>query len=214
MPMALLVAIAVLTVILHIGDLQHIAPMLPTSFLRWKECIRFFNSTNMNRSKNTLARALILPFVLICTRFELFPPASYWTEKLCGAGADHSFVTALLTAGVFGIYLILRALCVLCFKGKNIEKNEMSCARNCIYIFFICAVTFMFAASGICSLLSVNQSVTSNILLAVLAFVYGIGIIRKTQIFTHYRGYLAGILYLCTLEILPTGLLIVSGLIF
>lgn len=213
-PMGLTMAVAVLLVLLRIGDLQNIATMLPASFIRWKECISLYNAVSMNRSKNRVARAMILPFILICARFDLFPPAAGWARELGGTPAADPFITTLITAGVFAAYLILRELCVLCFKGRSVEKSRMSCARNCVYTFFISAVILLFAASGICSLLSVSQSVTRNVALAVLAFAYGICILRKTQIFTYYSGYLAGILYLCTLEILPTGLLIVSGFLF
>lgn len=213
-PMTLTIAVSVLLVLLRLGDLQSIATMLPASFVKWKECISLYNAVSLNRSKNNVARAMILPFVLFCTRHGLYPPVTHWTEELCGTASDRPFVATLITAGVFAAYLILRELCVLCFKGRSVEKSRMSCARNCVYTFFISAVILLLAASETCSLLSVSQAVTRNVALAVLAFVYGICILRKTQIFTYYSGYLAGILYLCTLEILPTGLLIVSGFLF
>ena len=213
-PMGLTMAVAVLLVLLRIGDLQNIATMLPASFIRWKECVSLFNSVSMNRSKNRVARAMILPFILICTRFDLFPPAAGWARELGGTPAADPFITTLIVAGVFAAYLILRELCIVCFKGKKIERTEMKCACNSVYIFFISAVTLMFLTSGICTLFAANQEVIRKILLWILAVVYSICLLRKTQIFAYYRGFLAGILYLCTLEFLPTGLLIVSSLLF
>lgn len=211
LPMSVTVAFAVLMIISRIADLQKFATMLPACFVRWKENVSLFNSVNINRSKNRFARVMILPFIIICARFDLYRPAAVWAERMFGTDP---FFKTLIVGGVFAAYLLLRELCVLCFRGKTTENSKIQCARNCVYTFFISAVILMLAAAGICSLFAVNQYITRKVLLWILAFTYTICLLRKTQIFAHYRGFLAGISYLCTLEFLPTGLLIVSSLIF
>jgi hypothetical protein len=63
-------------------------------------------------------------------------------------------------------------------------------------------------------LLDIPDADVRNAMLWVSAFIYALFLIRKTQIFSTSCSIFAAFLYLCALEMIPTGILVVSAIIF
>ena len=70
----------------------------------------------------------------------------------------------------------------------------------------------MLPTVGILALAGVNDLTVKTVILAETAFIYLVYLIRKSQILSMVCGPLQVFLYLCALEVLPTGLLVASAL--
>lgn len=193
-------AIILFEILCFLPALARVFTNILACLIKWKESVNLqMSSARLDR--NFAALGLIPVFIFICTYYHLYPK----TE-----GMD--FLPSLgYTSLVFAAYCLVRFLCRLIFRSARIEKDKYVCATASAYNFFIIATVLMGLTAAICNIFDVNGSV-KDILLWELIAVYAVLLLRKTQIFTYYRGFFSGILYLCTLEILPTALLVASVL--
>ena len=152
------------------------------------------------RSRNVASWAMTVPFILICSYYSIYP----WVHGL------PTLMNIAVTAGVFFIYLFIRKACQWIFKGHKISDSVWKSATQTPYTFFIICTIAMSLAVGICKLQGLEDNLVREILYWIGAVIYGICLIRKTQIFAYNRGIMSGILYLCTLEIIPGALLALS----
>lgn len=166
--------------------------------VRWKESVNLHASVSLSRMRDYAAWLLVPTFLLLCSEYDIYP--AVWTLE--------SWPSIARTSLVFAAYLLVRFLCNLVFKGKKIGNKDFFCAICCQRNFFVILVFIMALTFCICSASGLMHDTTGDILGWEIVVVYAVHLIRKTQIFAHYVGFLAGFLYLCTLEILPTGLLI------
>jgi hypothetical protein len=72
----------------------------------------------------------------------------------------------------------------------------------------------LIATGGVLSLVDVEISHIRTAMFWISGSIYTVFILRKTQIFLSSGSIFASFLYLCALEILPTGVLIASAVIF
>ena len=67
---------------------------------------------------------------------------------------------------------------------------------------------------GVMSFIEMDETVIRTAMLCVSALIYALFMLRKLQIFASGCSFFAAFLYLCALEILPTGVLVASAIIF
>ena len=79
------------------------------------------------------------------------------------------------------------------------------------YTFFILLMMLLLATVGILYLAGVDDLVISRFLLVETGIVYLIYVLRRGQILSVSCNPLTTFLYLCGLELLPTGLLVASA---
>ena len=82
------------------------------------------------------------------------------------------------------------------------------------YSFFIILTMLLLLTCGVSALFNINGEYARNAMLWISGLTYLLYLIRKLQIFNSFSSFFAGFLYLCVLEILPTGVLIASAVIF
>jgi hypothetical protein len=99
-------------------------------------------------------------------------------------------------------------------RGKKINQKTYRSACKSSHTFFIILTLLLMAMGGIMSFVNVAPMDIKNAMLWVSAAIYAVFLLRKTQIFTSSCSFFSGFLYLCALEILPTGALVASALIF
>lgn len=191
-----------LTCLLSLAALPSIAGIAPNLFgciAWWKENIHLNSSGHLKRARNRAGILLMPAFLLICSNYGVYPP----TETMDITSA------ILYNVHIFGVYLIIRFLCVSIFRNRdNIGANEYGCAVAAPFNYFIIACIFMALTSLVAEIAHIGTDWVRPLLRCELIVVYALCLLRKTQIFAYNRGFFSGILYLCTLEILPTGLLI------
>lgn len=182
-----------------------IFPSLATSLIRWKESQNIFSSIRLSRDRSAIALSLVIPFCLLVTRYGLYSPS--FLENF---GTDARFG---MTTGIFITYLILRACLEKVCAPNRRNKQTYWCGCRSADTFFILLTLFLLASGGIFHVFNVDPEVARSAMLWLSAVIYAIFLLRKTQIFTSSCSIFTAFLYLCALEILPTGALIASAVI-
>lgn len=201
----ILAIISTVSVIILMRRLLNIYPSLLACIIRWKESINLEASVKHSLDRNMFAVAMIIPFCLVVYRFGIYSPAFM-------EGINETF-SLLIIIGIFGAYFALRRAMIRIMRPKKMNPKTYKAAICCAYTFFIILTLTLFFVGGIMALLKTDPIVTRTAIIWLSAIIYGIYIFRKTQIFTSSCSIFRGFLYLCGLEIFPTGVLVASALI-
>lgn len=182
----------------------HLAPYLSDAVFRARgsEALEF--SVRVTRERNTVAYILLIPAVLIMSRYRLYDPDFFrhfqgdWRLLAC--------FTVLLT------YLLVRLVLYWTLRPRR-RMDNYRLAHKLIYTFFILFMLLALPAIGILTIIDANDMVIRTVLYILLAFTYLVFLVRKAQILSLSCDGLQTFLYLCALEILPTGALVVSAVV-
>lgn len=201
----ILPAVCVIAGILLLKPIVNTIPSLIGCLARWKECVNLENSMKLRRERNIFAVFLIVPFCLVAARYHLYSPG--FTEGLSPEG------NLGVTAGAFFCYLLFRA--AMAWSAGRPKGNEKiyDAARNCPASFFCIMVPVILSVAGICSFSDISENFTRQLILYSILVLFIVSVIRKFQILRNCCSFLTSILYLCALEILPAGILILSAVL-
>jgi hypothetical protein len=202
----LLVLCSFLIVLLQLRRLVNILPSLLACLIRGKESLNLEASVKLSRDRDALALAMIIPFCLATFRYRLYFPGFF--EGLSDDAALG------LTFAVFFAYLLLRIAVSALFRPQKIQKKTYAAASKASFSFFIIYALLLLAMGAAFSLTDIFEADARNAMLWVSAFIYMLFLIRKTQIFSTSCSVFIAFLYLCGLEMIPTGILVVSAIIF
>ena len=202
----ILVLISFFICILPLRHFVGIFPSLMACLVRWKESINLDASVQLSRDRDVMAMAMAMPFCLTAARFSLYSPS--WVAEY---GADGRLC---ITIGTIIGYILLRKGLEHIFRPKKRNPKTYMTACKSSHTFFIILTLLLMAIGGIMSFANASAISIKNAMLWVSAAIYAIFLLRKTQIFTSSCSFFSAFLYLCALEILPTGALVASALIF
>ena len=202
----LLVLFSFLIVLLLLRRLVNIMPSLMACMIRGKESLNLEASVKLSLDRDALALAMIIPFCLVAFRYRLYSPG-------CVEGMSDSSVLGIYF-GIFASYLLLRFMMTWLFRPQKLPKKTYVAADKASRSFFIVYTLILLAMGGVFGLADVQDAVSRDAMLWVSAFMYLLFLLRKTQIFSTSCSVFAGFLYLCALEMIPTGILVVSAIIF
>ncbi len=200
-----LTLISLLIMITLLRSLVNIFPSLAACIVRAKESFNIDASIKLQRDRNILSLASGLPFCLIVFRFSLYRP-----EFMTGLSPD---ATLGLTIGIFLLYVLLRALLRTAIRPRKAQATYGT-AASAAYTFFIILTLALFCTGGIMTIFNADPGSIKNAMIWVSGLTYMIFLLRKVQIFASSYNYFTVFLYLCALEIIPTGVLITSVIIF
>ena len=201
----ILTLLSLLVIICLLRRTIEIFPSLLASLIRWKESINLFNSVKLSRDRNMIALSMIVPFCLVVTASGIYSPSYMSTMD-----EDTRFG---ITFGVFIIYIVLRTLLERICLPKRRNAQMYRCACISAYTFFILLTILLLSLWGILSVLNANPSSSKDAMLWLSGGIYLIFLLRKTQISASSCSIFTAFLYLCALEILPTGALVASAVI-
>lgn len=199
----ILEALACLSALVAVPSVNAVTPNLLGCLLKWKEAVNLHSSVSLSRMRNMAALALTPAFILLCSRYRLIP----WTQD-CGEWPSLGYTTLVLA-----VYLLIRYICRLLFKGHGLSNSEFSCAADTAYSFFLLTGIVMAVSFCICFAINTPAESVRRLFVVEITALYAMFVLRKTQILSHYGGIFSGFLYLCTLECLPTGILVASMLL-
>ena len=202
----ILVIISVICFIPLAGRLANLFPSLAACLLRWKENINLQASLKMRTDRDILALALFVPFCLCIFRYRVYCP------EFMQVLSENTRLWA--TLGIFSAYVLLRIACRIVFRMHNTSGTVYKQATDSVRTFFIILVILLLIAIGILSFFETPLSHVRTAMFWISGFIYIMFLFRKTQIFLSSCNFFASFLYLCALEILPTGVLIASAVIF
>ena len=202
----ILALISALTAIILLGRMVNIFPSLLACTIRWKESVNLEASVKHSLDRDMLSVAMILPFCLVVERFVLYSPSF-----MADFGPD---LHLAVTIGVFLVYLLIRTMTAKMLRPRRMQPKTYRTAGRASFTFFIILTMILLAMGGLMSFIGTEETIIRNAMLCVSAFIYGLFILRKTQIFASGCSFFAAFLYLCALEFLPTGALVASAIIF
>ena len=202
----LLALFAFLVVLLLLRRLLNIFPSLLACLIRGKESFNLEASVKLSRDRDALALAMIVPFCLVVLRYRLYSPGFL-------EGFSENAVTGIYFA-VFCVYVLLRALMAWLFRPRKMQQKTYRTAIKASSNFFIIGTLLLLATGGLLDLFNVSEIDVRSAMLWVSALIYAIFLLRKIQIFYSSCSVFVAFLYLCALEMIPTGILVVSAIIF
>lgn len=198
-----LVALGCLGVLAAVPSLLRVLPSLVQSLLWVKVHQRLCISPNLRISRDIVAASLFLPWVMLAARYSLHP-LILQTSPIAAVGSS-----ALLWLS----FLLLRTLLNLMMRGR-LSNDAYICTSTLPRTIFAAAVPVVLLTVGAMSFFGASDAAVRASILCESAVFYALCLVRRYQIFTQYRGYFSGFLYLCTLEFFPTGILVGSAAFF
>ena len=201
----ILTSISVLTAMFLLRSIVSIFPSLAACMARSKECFNLESSVKLSRDRDMLAWAMILPFCLVTYSFDLFG-----TGFMNGWNED---IRLAVIVGMFALYILFRDIVFRLFRPQRIPKKTYMTAGNAAHTFFVILTLALLSAGGIMTVTNADEQVTTTAMLWISAAIYLVFIFRKLEIFTSSCSLFTAFLYLCALEIIPTGTLVISAII-
>lgn len=204
----MLETISLISVILIIAMLRRIVGILPGVYaciLRSAACIKIDSIVKTSRDRDLTAAVLILPLLMAVQKYNLLP-----YRFLGNLGPEAGF--AVIVA-IFAGFLAFRFCASVLFIPARIQKKSRV-PDNSDRTFFIILSTLTLSLSWIMGLFNIEFSAIRLTIIWISAAIYMLYLTRKFQIFQSSHSIFAAFLYLCALEIVPAGILVVSVIIF
>ena len=202
----LLVLSAFAAVLLLLRRMVNILPSLLACIIRGKENLNLEASVKLSRDRNLIAMAMAVPFCLTAFRYRLYDPG--YLE-----GLSENSILGIYFA-IFCTYGLLRLVVKNLFRPQKMPKNTYNTAYKAAFNFFIIGTILLLAVAVVSSVFDLPETDVRSAMLWISALIYALFLLRKVQIFSTSCSVFAGFLYLCALEIIPTGILLVSAIIF
>ncbi len=202
----ILALISTLIILTLLRRLVYLFPSLVSCAIRWKENVNLEASVKNSYDRNIIAIGMIIPFGLVVEKFRLYTPSFM-------DGMDDDLRIGVIFGVLAGYYLV-RILASMMVRTRRDRKKTFDTAAKASYTFFILLTLSLVAVGGVTAFTGIEETAIRSAMLWISAFIYAVLLLRKLQIFASGFSIFASFLYLCALEILPTGLLIASALIF
>ena len=202
----ILALISLLINLMMLRKLVGVFPSLVACLVRAKESINLEASAQLSRDRNFIATALVIPFCLTVCKEDLYMPTFM---EACNEN-----IRLLLIFCIFMTYVLTRKGLEHILKPKVKNSKIYQTACNAGRTFFSLLTLTLLVMAGIMSFIGTPAEAVTDAMLWISAFIYLIYILRKTQILISSASFFAGFLYLCALEIIPTGALVASAIIF
>lgn len=199
------ISVIVFTVIftVYVRKYFKILPYLFRSMVSYKNHLKQEEKMKFVRERNSVVFVSMAFFCIIVSAYNLYSP-SFMHAVPPDYKLPSLFVLAIL-------FVILRRILMLILNPENREiyKSAGKIADN-----FLIVISLIFMiTSGILSLLKIPETGISSVLLYELYAVFILFIIRRMQILSNLYNHFTAILYLCVLEIIPFGLIVLSVLL-
>jgi hypothetical protein len=201
-----LALISILVVMILLKTIVEILPSILACLIRWKENINIEASVRLSRDRDFSSIAMLLPFCLVIFRFRVYNPG--FIANL----ADTPRLWAVI--GIFAAYVLIRKAAAMLVHPRRVPQKTLSATEKSANTYFILLTLVLLLVGSSCSFFGASLNVIRVTCIWLSALIYGLYLIRKVQIFASSCSLFAAFLYLCALEILPTGILVASDIIF
>ena len=201
-----LALISVIVVMIFLKTIVEILPSVLACLIRWKENINIEASVRLSRDRDFSAIAMLIPFCLTIFRFRIYNPD--FISNL----PDSPRLWAII--GIFSAYLLIRKAATLMVHPRRMPQKTLSATEKSANTYFILLTLILLLVDSTCSFFDATQNAIRLTSLWLSSLIYGLYLIRKLQIFASSCSLFTAFLYLCALEILPTGILVISDVIF
>jgi len=204
-----LLAVAMICLVAAMALVQQVLNIFSSlvgCLIRWKECLNLESSAALSRDRDIVAIYTTFPLCLIISSYGLWE--LNFMKNLNPA------VNYLITLGVIIAYLMLRVGLTTLLTPNSYNRKTYLAAAKAFGTFTIIAALLLFATAAIMGIVGIDRQITTQVLLWEIAGVYAIHVLRKLQILGSCCSFFSTFLYLCALEILPTGILVALAVLF
>jgi hypothetical protein len=198
--------ISLFVMMLALRTLVEVFPSLMACLIRAKESINLEASAQLSRGRNVLSLCLVMPFCLVVWQKGL-----YTASFMAGLNENLRFCVIV---GIFLIFVLTRLILERILKPKAVSSKTYDTACRTARTFFSLLTLILLAMGGIMAVLGTPADIVRNAMLWVSAAIYLVFLLRKFQILMSSASFFAAFLYLCALEIIPTGAIVASAIIF
>lgn len=198
-----MVALSCLLLMACLPGILDVMPMMLGSLIRNNPHIKLCESNNKSRHRDYAAMAMFLPVIMLSARYRLHPLIP----------DTNPMIAILVSAAIWASYILLRWGLNIFLRGR-LSNEAWKVSATLPVTFFAVGSMTIFAILAVMGLAGAPEDLRRSVILWSGAVFYGISLIRRYQIFAHYRGYFSGFLYLCTLEFVPTGILVGGAALF
>lgn len=202
---AVLVTVFVILALMSQRSLMNIFPRLLNSLTRWKVCVAIDASMQTRNDRNILGVVYTLPIALLCDRYDLLH-----TEII---NVIPESWHGLVTTGILALWFLVRKTLMVIFGSRARKPETLRTAHLSFFNYWILAGFLMVITIAVSSAAGLGDGLISKLLLWEGAVLYAVAFVRKAQILRSFCGPFATFLYLCGLEILPTGALVAGTFI-
>lgn len=201
----ILATASVILFLLYLGDLFKLMPPMIYSMGRPRGISTFEHNVSIARIRNRIAIICILPFCLIADRFSLYEPTFFRSIP--------PQWSAVATTGALIAYLSLRQILNLAISPRLLGRDNAIAAKRSLYSFFILLCFVMILTTGAVIFFKADGSVSRIVFYSEIALFFLCSTVKTTQFLRNVCSKLHTFLYLCTLEIVPAAVLVLSTLV-
>lgn len=201
-----LALISLLIALLLLKTMVGVFPSLIACLTRWKESVNLDASVQLSRNRDITALALVIPFCLTVTRFRLYDP-----HFMVGLNDNGRLA---VTIGILIGWMLLRTFLEHLLRPRKGNPKAYGTARKAAYTYLCILTLLLMLTGGIMAFVDAAPETIKTAMLWISATIYAVLLLRKTQILISSYSFFASFLYLCALEIIPTGALVASAIIF
>lgn len=197
-------SLSILCILLSMKSLYAMMPTFIASLHRTKVCLEIEFSRGSQMTRNRLCLGLLLPLCTVVWHFRLYDPHFF-------SYLGPALRLAATIAVVFLLWL-LRTSIAKSLRVRRMKSEIYEAGCNFDLTAFILTTLVLMIEGLVLALCSASIELSRIILLCTYAATYFIFLLRKTQIFASDCPLYSAILYLCALEVLPTGILVATAL--
>lgn len=201
-----LALISLLIALLLLKTMVGVFPSLVACLTRWKESVNLDASVQLSRNRDITSLALVIPFCLTVTRFRLYDP-----HFMVGLNDNGRLA---VTIGILIGWMLLRTFLEHLLRPRKGNPKAYGTARKAAYTYLCILTLLLMLTGGIMAFVDAAPETIKTAMLWISATIYAVLLLRKTQILISSYSFFASFLYLCALEIIPTGALVASAIIF
>ncbi len=201
-----MVCLCVLIFIFQLRRNLRIVPYLLEGLFRSKKLLDLEEGVRLIRDRNSLSVNAVLILVLVSSRYGLFRPS--YMDGFCPG------MQTLLILVAFILILLFRHLMIVGMSRYMLE-GELYQLNNRIANDYVIVMAYtVLLMVGLLSLFGISAETIRTVSYYAIAVIYGLFLLRRSQILSGSCAQLPAILYLCILEILPAGLLVATEILF
>ncbi len=198
--------VSLLAVLLTLRKFLNIASSLIACVWRAKENVNLESSVSLARDRNVVCGILMVPLCIAIAYYNL-----WCIEVFDGLSPE---LRLLVTAGILLVLSGVRALLARLLEPKGVNQKTYAAIKNCWRNFAILVGLVGLLVIGVLDFAGAETELIRLVTLCVAGFGYLVYLVRKLQIFAGVGTVFSTILYLCILELLPTGILVGLAILF
>lgn len=160
---------------------------------------------NTYRNRNATACIFSIPLGIFIARISLIQPSFLKGQPLGWM--------MIFTIGFLILYIFIRRTALLWPKPRKLAEDAWKVFQNGWMNYYILGSLLFCAAGPLLILFKVPDNISAIVFLCIFGPLYVMNLVRNIQIISKPCSTMTTILYLCAFEIIPTGALILLGLL-